>query len=84
MEYFFQENACDAGNRQTIHPLQATVGEHMLSLKLHALMIWLHSMGAWVPLGLAFLGIALFACCAFGCGGAPCKEKDQIFGRNVY
>ncbi len=56
----------------------------MLSLKLHALMIWLHSMGAWVPLGLAFLGIALFACCAFGCGGAPCKEKDQIFGRNVY
>jgi len=56
----------------------------MLSLKLHALMIWLHSMGAWVPLGLAIFGVALFACCALGCGNVPCKEKDGLFRREVY
>jgi len=56
----------------------------MVSLKLHALMVWLHAMGAWVPIGLAIFGVALFLCCAFGCGGAPCKEKDRLFGRSVY
>ncbi len=56
----------------------------MVSLKLHALMIWLHSLGVWLPLGLAIFGIALFVCCAFGCGSAPCKEKDGLFRREVY
>ncbi len=56
----------------------------MVSLKLHALMVWLHGMGAWVPIGLALFGVALFVCCAFGCGGVPCKEKDRLFGRSVY
>jgi hypothetical protein len=56
----------------------------MVSLKLHALMVLLHGMGGWVPVGLAIFGIALFACCAFGCGGAPCKEKDRLFGRSMY
>ena len=56
----------------------------MFSLKLHALMIWLHGMGVWIPVGLAIFGIALFAGCAFGCGSTPCKEKDQLFGRHVY
>jgi hypothetical protein len=56
----------------------------MFSLKLHALMIWLHAIGVWLPLGLAVFGIALFAVCAFGCGTTPCKEKDQLFGREIY
>jgi hypothetical protein len=55
----------------------------MLSLKLHALMIWLHSMGAWVSLGMVAVGLALFIGCAFGCGTTPCKEKDRLFGRQV-
>lgn len=56
----------------------------MFSLKLHALMIWLHAMGIWVPLGLAFFGVAIFAACALSCGSTPCKEKDRLFGRQVY
>jgi hypothetical protein len=56
----------------------------MVSLKLHALMIWLHAMGVWVPVGLAVAGIALFVCCAWGCGSTPCKEKDDLFHREVY
>jgi len=56
----------------------------MFSLKLHALLIWLHAMGAWVPVGLAVIGIVLFLGCAFGCGRTPCKEKDQLFHREVY
>ena len=56
----------------------------MFSLKMHALLIWLHALGLWVPVGLACAGIALFALCAFGCGSTPCKEKDRLFGRQVY
>jgi hypothetical protein len=56
----------------------------MFSLKLHALMIWLHGMEIWVPFGLAVFGIALFAACAFSCGSTHCKEKDRLFGRQVY
>jgi hypothetical protein len=55
----------------------------MVSLKLHTLMIWLHGLGVWVPVGLALVGVALFVGCAFGCGVTPCKEKDQLFGRQV-
>ena len=56
----------------------------MFSLKLHALMIWLHALGIWLPLGVAVFGIALFAVCAFGCGASPCKDKDQLFRRESY
>lgn len=70
--------------RIMIQTSKANVGTDMVSLKLHALMIWLHSMGASVSIGLAIFGVALFVCCALGCGGSPCKEKDRLFGRQIY
>jgi hypothetical protein len=56
----------------------------MFSLKLHALMVWLHAMGVWIPVSLALFGAALFIGCALGCGGVPCKGKDRLFRRSVY
>ncbi len=70
--------------RKRIHSSEQVQVSIMLSLKLHTLMIWLHAMGAWAPLTLAFIGVALFAGCALGCGSAPCKEKDGLFRREVY
>jgi hypothetical protein len=70
--------------RKRIQSSQQLKDGVMVSLKLHALVIWLHAMGAWVPVSIAVVGIAIFACCAFGCGVTPCKEKDRLFRREVY
>lgn len=56
----------------------------MLSLKFHALMIWLHSLQAWAPAILITAGIALLICCAVGCANSPCEEKDELFHREVF
>lgn len=56
----------------------------MLSLKLHALMIWLHNMESWAPAVLVTAGLALLIVCAVSCTSSPCKEKDDMFHREVY
>ena len=53
----------------------------MLSLKFHALMIWLHNMESWVPAVLVTAGLALLIVCAVSCTSSPCEEKDDMFHR---
>ena len=56
----------------------------MLSLKFHALMIWLHNLGSWAPAFLVTAGVAILIFCAVSCTNSPPEEKDQIFHREVH
>jgi hypothetical protein len=56
----------------------------MDSMKLHALVIWLHHLESWAPAILVTLGLALLIGCAFGCTCTPNAKKDRLFHREVF
>ena len=55
----------------------------MDSMKLHALLVWLHGMESWAPAVLVTVGLGLLICCAVGCINSPCEENDDLFHREV-
>jgi hypothetical protein len=45
---------------------------------------WLHQFEAFLPAAIITGGSALLVGCGVGCICSPCKEKDQLFHRQVY
>lgn len=56
----------------------------MWFLKLQDLLARLSEFSSYLPALLIALGLAIFLGCAVGCCSAPCKEKDDLFHREVY
>ena len=53
-------------------------------LKMHDLLTHLSGWTGIVPAILIMIGVAVLVCSAVGCCCSPCKEKDDIFHREVY
>lgn len=44
----------------------------------------LSQLSNYLPAILITLGVATLVCCAVGCCSSPCKEKDDLFHREVF
>jgi hypothetical protein len=56
----------------------------MRFLNMHDLVAHLSELSSYLPAILITLGVAALVSCAVGCSSAPCKEKDDLFRREVY
>lgn len=56
----------------------------MRFLNMHELLSHLSELSSFLPAILITLGVAVIVSCAVGCNSAPCKEKDDLFRREVY
>ncbi|MFZ0631521.1 MAG: hypothetical protein WA399_04505 [Acidobacteriaceae bacterium] len=56
----------------------------MWFLKMHDLLGHLSNLSGYLPAILITLGVAALVGCAVGCHCATCKEKDDLFHREVY
>ena len=57
----------------------------MRFLDMHDLVAHLSELSSYLPAILITLGVAALVSCAVGCSSAaPCKEKDDLFRREVY
>lgn len=56
----------------------------MWFLNMHDLLAHLSRLSSYLPAILITLGVAALVVCAVGCNCAPCKEKDDLFHREVY
>jgi hypothetical protein len=51
---------------------------------MHDLLVHLSHLSSYLPAILITLGVATLIACAVGCHSCPCKEKDELFRREVY
>ncbi len=51
---------------------------------MHDLLDHLAQLSNYLPAILITIGVAALVTCAVGCSSAPCKEKDDLFHREVY
>jgi hypothetical protein len=56
----------------------------MPSLNLHTLTQWFYDFEAYLPAIIITVGAALLFACAIGATCSPCKEKDEVFHRQVF
>lgn len=56
----------------------------MWFLKMHDVLAHLSHLSSYLPAILITLGVAALVGCAVGCNCEPCKEKDDLFHREVY
>lgn len=56
----------------------------MPSLNLHTLTQWFLDFESYVPAILVTVAAALLFACAIGATCSPCKEKDEVFHRQVF
>ena len=56
----------------------------MWFLKMQDLLTHLSHLSSYLPAILITLGVAALVGCAVGCNCSPCKEKDDLFHREVY
>ena len=56
----------------------------MWFLKMHDVLAHLSHLSSYLPAILITLGVAALVGCAVGCNCSTCKEKDDLFHREVY
>jgi hypothetical protein len=56
----------------------------MWFLKMHELLDHLSGLSSYLPALLITIGVAALVACAVGCNCSSCKEKDDLFRREVY
>lgn len=53
-------------------------------LNMHDVLVHLSGWSSYLIAGVITLGIGVLTCAAVGCCCTPCKEKDDLFHREVY
>jgi hypothetical protein len=56
----------------------------MHSLHLHTFVRWFFQFESYGPAILVTVGAALLMACGIGAACSPCKEKDEVFHRQVF
>jgi len=56
----------------------------MLSLHLHTFARWFFQFESYGPAIMVTIGAALLLACGIGAACSPCKEKDEVFHRQVF
>lgn len=56
----------------------------MSLLNMHDLLAHISDISGYLPAIIITLGLATLIGCAVGCLCAPCRDKDDIFHREVY
>jgi hypothetical protein len=56
----------------------------MHSVHLHTFVRWFFQFESYGPAILVTVGAALLMACGIGAACSPCKEKDEVFHRQVF